>query len=203
LHVVVNGFVNVAVRSSHLAEVPPSDRPRSSRASSEITVEARAPPMISSASGFARSPEERDQALAVRGVRAVPVPERRQQCGLLDVNPPCDDRHPRHDEHSHADPVRSRHRNPDLGQQPSGIARVSQQTVRAIRDHRLVRADLDDGGDSRSVAPSAPPRSARSRSPQRPAISPPTTPGRWPPPLRPPTVTPSPSPPPQSCSESA
>jgi hypothetical protein len=51
---------------------PPTD----SCASSEITVEASVPPMISSASVFARSPDERDQALAVRGVRAVPVPER-------------------------------------------------------------------------------------------------------------------------------
>ena len=74
MHVAVNGFVNVTLRSSHLAGVLPSDRPRSSRASSEITVEARAPPMISSASVFARSPDERDQALVVRGVRAVLPP---------------------------------------------------------------------------------------------------------------------------------
>jgi len=86
--------------------------------------------MISSASVFARSPDERDQALVVRGVRAILPPERGQQGCLLDVNPPCDDRHPRYDEHSHADPVRSRHCDPDLGQQPPGIAGVAQQTVR-------------------------------------------------------------------------
>ena len=38
------------------------------------------------------------------------------------MNPPCDDRHPRYDEHSHAGPVRGRHCDPDLGQQSSGIA---------------------------------------------------------------------------------
>jgi len=49
----VNGFVNVALAQAASPGSPSAVAPWSSRSSSEITVEARVPPMISAASVFA------------------------------------------------------------------------------------------------------------------------------------------------------